>query len=76
MMLLWYRDVLLFKATREPSKLVYKDELLTLQKQATNKSFEALSNIVEAFGTLRSQLNANVNFDAAVELLLLALQEK
>ncbi len=76
LMLLWYRDVLLFKATREPSKLVYKEELLTLQKQATGKSFEALSNIVEAFATLRSQLKANVNFDAAVELLLLALQEK
>lgn len=76
LMLLWYRDVLLFKATRETSKVVYKEELLTLQKQAAGKSFEALDNIIEAFGTLKSRLNANVNFDTAVELLLLALQEK
>lgn len=76
LLLLWYRDVLLFKATRDTARVVYKEELLTLQKQAAGKSFEALEHIIGAFGTVRSRLNANVNFDTAVELLLLALQER
>lgn len=73
---LWYRDVLMFKATRQTAQLIYKEEILTLQKQAAGKSFEALQHIIEAFEALRARLKANVNFDAAMELLLLALQEK
>ena len=73
---LWYHDVLLFKATRNTAQVAYKEELLTIQKQAVNKGFEALDHIIKAFGTVRSRLNANVNFETAVELLLLALQEK
>lgn len=76
LLLLWYRDVLMFKAARDTSRVVYKEELLTIQKQAANKSFEALDHIIKAFGTVRSRLNANVNFETSVELLLLALQEK
>lgn len=76
LLLLWYRDVLLFKATRDTSRVVYGEELVTIQKQASRKSFEALNHILEAFSTLRGRLNANVNFDTSVELLLLALQEK
>ena len=73
---LWYRDVLMFKAARQTAQLIYKEEVLTLQRQAAGKSFEALQHIIEAFDTLRARLKANVNFDAAMELLLLALQEK
>ena len=76
LLLLWYRDVLMFKATRSALRITYKEEILTLQRQAAGKSFEALDHIIEAFAELRARLKANVNFDAAVELLLLALKEK
>ena len=76
LLMLWYRDVLLFKATKDTGQVVYKEELLTIQKQASIKSFEALEHIIEAFSTLRARLKANVSFETSVELLLLALQEK
>lgn len=76
LMLLWYRDVLLFKATRDTEQIIYREELFTIQKQAAEKGFEALGHIIQSFGTVRTRLNANVNFEASVELLLLALQEK
>ncbi|MDE7299133.1 MAG: DNA polymerase III subunit delta, partial [Lachnospiraceae bacterium] len=76
LMLLWYRDVLLFKATRDAEQVIYKEELFAIQKQAAMKSFEALGHIVQSFSTIRARLNANVNFEASMELLLLALQEK
>ena len=66
----------MFKATRSALRITYKEEILTLQRQAAGKSFEALDHIIEAFAELRARLKANVNFDAAVELLLLALKEK
>lgn len=76
LMCLWYRDVLIFKATRDTKRIAYKEELLTIRRQAAKKSFEALTNIITAFGTVRSRLYANVNFETSVELLLLALQEQ
>lgn len=76
LMMLWYRDVLMFKASQDASKIVYKDELMTIRKQASFKSFEALDRIIEAFSTIRARLNANVNFETSVELLLTALQDK
>ena len=76
LLMLWYRDVLLFKATKDTGQVVYTEELLTIQKQASVKSFEALEHIIEAFSTLRARLKANVSFETSVELLLLALQEK
>ncbi len=76
LMLLWYRDVLMFKATRDTAQIIYKEELLTIQKQAAAKSFEALNEIIEAFSTVRSRLKYNVNFETSVELLLLALQKE
>lgn len=76
LMLLWYRDVLMFKATKDTSQVIYKEELLTIQKQAAAKSFETLNDIIEAFSTVRSRLKYNVNFETSVELLLLALQRE
>lgn len=76
LMLLWYRDVLLFKATRDTSQMIYKEELLTIQKQAEKKSFEALNEIVEAFSTLKSRLKNNVNPDTSVELFFMTLQKE
>lgn len=76
LMLLWYRDVLLFKATKDTSQMIYKEELLTIQKQAEKKSFEALNEIVEAFSTLKSRLKNNVNPDASVELFFTTLQKE
>lgn len=75
LMLLWFRDVLMFKATKDANLIVYKEELQDIQKQANQYNFEQLDHIIEAFSTVKSRLNANVNFDVAVELLLLTMSE-
>ncbi len=76
LLFLWYSDVLRFKATKNTAQVIYKEELFTIQKQAAYKSFEALNDIMESFNTVRARLNANVNFDTAIELFLFALQAK
>lgn len=75
LMLLWYRDILMFKATQDGNLLVYKEELPTIKKQAKLSSFDGLEQIIQAFGTVKNRLNANVNFEVAMELLLLSMKE-
>ena len=72
---LWFRDVLMFKATQDANRLVFLDEMMIIKRQASKYGFEALGNILDSFFTVRDRLNANVNFDTAIELLLLRMRE-
>lgn len=75
LMMLWYRDILMFKATKDANLLLYKDELQDISRQAEVIDFEHLNHIMDSFSTVKTRLNANVNFDMAMELLLLSVSE-
>jgi DNA polymerase-3 subunit delta' len=72
----WFRDVLMFKATREIDNLVFKQELNFIKEQARERSYENLEKILEALEKTKIRLRANVNFDVALELLFLTIREK
>lgn len=72
---IWYRDVLLFKATNDANNLIFKKEIQYIKKVAKKSSYEGIENILEAMDKAKSRLNANVNFDLTMELLLLAIKE-
>lgn len=74
LMMLWYRDVLMFKATMDANHLLYKEEVQDIKNQAKVLSFERLGRIMDSFSTVKSRLKANVNFDVAMELLLINMQ--
>lgn len=73
---LWYRDVLMYKATRDVNRIVFSEDINTIRQQASIRTFENLNNIVLSIERCRKRLAANVYFDVAVELLLLALKAK
>mgnify|MGYP001056566049 CR=1 FL=1 len=75
LMVLWFRDVLIFKATRDANRVLYKKELSEIRSQARVISFEGLNEILEAISKLRLRLKANVNFEVAAELMLLTIQD-
>ena len=75
LLLLWYRDVLIFKATMDANLIFYRDEVQDIKKQGSNKSFEALNHIIKALEETKKRLLANVNSEVAMELLLLAMKE-
>lgn len=75
MILLWYRDVLLYKATKNVNGLLFGDELEAVAAQAGKRSFENLQGIVEALEQVKQRLKSNVNFENALELLLLYMKE-
>ena len=75
MILLWYRDVLMFKATKDVNLLMFREEAEAVAAQAGKRSFENLQGITEALEQLKQRMKANVNFENALELLLLYMKE-
>lgn len=75
LLMVWYRDVLLYKATWNPSSIVFSDELTIIEKMASRSSYEGIELILKALDKAKLRLNANVNFDLTMELLLLTMKE-
>ena len=72
---LWFRDVLYMKATDDVNNLIFKDEVYDIKKQAAKRSFSGIEAILQSIEQSRVRLNANVNFDLVIELLLLTIKE-
>lgn len=75
LMLLWYRDVLMFKVTKDANLLLYSDEYSAISEQATKRDYENIENIIAAIYKAKVRLKANVNFDVTIELMILAMKD-
>lgn len=75
LLMVWYRDVLLYKATWNPSSIVFSDEIHMIRKMATRSSYEGIEKILNALDRAKIRLAANVNFNLTMELLLLTMKE-
>lgn len=71
----WYRDVLLFKATKDVNSLIFKEEIQQIMRVSDRSTYEGIENIVNALQQAKRRLEANVNFDLTMELLLLTIKE-
>lgn len=71
----WYRDVLYMKATNDVNGLIFKDEVYDIKKQASKHSYHGIEAIIEALDKAKLRINANVNFDLVIELLLMTIKE-
>lgn len=74
-MMIWYRDILLYKATMDAGALVFKDEGAEVRRIATESSYEGIEEVLNAVEKTKTRLKANVNFELAMELMLLAIKE-
>ena len=72
---IWYRAVLLFKATHDANHLVFREEIQTLRRIAQRSSYEGIETILKALENAKRRLDANVNFELTMELLMLTIQE-
>ena len=75
LMLLWYRDVLMFKVTKDANLLLYSDEYSAISEQATKRDYENIENIIAAIDKAKVRRKANVNFDVTIELMILAMKD-
>lgn len=74
-MAVWYRDVLLFKATHDVNHLVFRDEIQNITKVASRTDYEGIEEVIEALEKAKSRLSSNVNYELTMELLLLTIKE-
>lgn len=74
-MTIWYRDVLLYKATKDVGGLVFGDQLKFIKQKASKSSYEGLETILESIEKAKVRIKANVNFDLLMELMLLTIKE-
>lgn len=75
LILVWYRDILLFKATNDVNDIIFKEQVNDIMKAAGLSSYEGIKKIIEALEKAKIRLNANVNFDLTMELLFLTIKE-
>lgn len=73
---IWYRDVLLFKATRDLSHLIFKSEYNYIKRIADTCTYEGIEGVIDALEKAKARLQANVNFELTLELLLLTIKEE
>ena len=73
--MIWYRDILMYKATREVDRVVFKDQISAIKEEAKKTSYEGIESILKALEIAKSRLAANVNFELTMELLFLTIKE-
>lgn len=71
----WYRDVLLFKATNDMNLLIFQEEGFELKRAVQRISYEGIEAILQAIQRARRRLDANVNFDLTIQLLLETMRD-
>ena len=74
-MQLWYRDILMYKVTKDMNLLIFKDEYKTVSEICSHSSYEGLEAVLEAIDKAKQRLDANVNTELALELMLLTMKE-
>lgn len=74
-MQLWYRDVLMFKVTKDVNLMIFKDQYTAINEISKNSGYDGLENILAAVDKARVRLNANVNTELVLELMLLVMKE-
>ena len=73
--IMWFRDVLLYKATKDVDGLVFKNQLNSIKERAKQSSYEGVEKILDAIGKAKERLHANVNFELVMELLFMTIRE-
>lgn len=72
---LWYRDVLLYKATEDIDSLIFKKEATSIAKQSMYFKYDALNEVIKFIDDAKSKVSSNLNYEAVMELLLINIQE-
>ena len=75
LIMIWYRDVLIYKATADVNKLIFQEEIYNIKKDARQRSYGNIEHILKALEKAKIRLRANVNFELVIELLLFTIKE-
>lgn len=72
---IWYRDVLLYKVTKNTKLLIFHNEWEAVEIISSRSTYGGLEKILDSIMKTRMRMNSNVNMELAMELLFLAMKE-
>lgn len=75
MMMVWFRDVLFMKTLDENEFIINKDKLDVLSEQSFKITENKIYEITDAIRQTKENISSNVNYDLAIEVMLLKIQE-
>ncbi len=75
LMMVWYRDVLIYKVSLDIDELTFKEQCKYIKEQAEKISFNGIEAIIDAMEKAKVRLKANVNFDLAIEMMFLTIRD-
>ncbi|QEK13400.1 DNA polymerase III subunit delta' [Crassaminicella thermophila] len=74
-MLFWFRDIMIITQTRTDKFLINLDKKNTLQNHMHHIAYEKIGDIITVIEKTKNDIKANVNFQLAIEMMLLTMQE-
>ncbi len=75
LILMWYRDVLIYKATKDKQRLIFREEAEVIKSLAAECDYESINRVILKIDEAKARLKANVNEEVVMELMLLAIKE-
>lgn len=73
-MLLWYSDVLLYKATADANSVRFTERVHDLRRASEQLNYDVVQNIIETIEKSKQRIAANVDTEIVLELLLFAMK--
>lgn len=73
--MLWFRDVLLYKATMDANLVIFQEDIYLIKDLANRSSYQGIEEMINGLEKAKKRLGANVNFELTMELLLLTIKE-
>ncbi|MBQ9765425.1 MAG: DNA polymerase III subunit delta [Lachnospiraceae bacterium] len=75
LLLMWYRDVLIYKASKDRNKVIFREEVEALAYKAETSTYEGINKIIMMIEQSKARLKANVNEEVVMELMFLTMKE-
>ncbi|GFN35719.1 DNA polymerase III subunit delta' [Tepidimicrobium xylanilyticum] len=72
--LYWFRDLIIYKQTRDLNLILNRDKLPTLSK-APDLKLDRINDIIDSIIETKQNIDRNVNYQLAIEIMLLRIQE-
>lgn len=75
MMLIWFRDLLIYKETNNNQLIINRDKEELLKEESFKLSMNKIHDIINGIMETKNNIRVNTNFQLTIELMLLKFQE-
>ncbi|MGV8154360.1 MAG: ATP-binding protein [Alkaliphilus sp.] len=75
MLLTWYRDLLIYKETKQLDYIINCDRIEEIILQSNKIEFNSIGDIIFTIEETRANINSNANYQLSLEVMLLNIQE-